>query len=53
VPEKELAAVARRTPVGRIGTPEDIASLVAWLAGDGADWITGQVITMDGGYFLR
>ena len=53
VPEKALDAWARRTPVPRLGKPDDITSLVAWLAGDGSEWMTGQVLTMDGGYFLR
>ena len=53
VPEAALASVARRTPVGRIGQPEDLASLVAWLAAPATEWMTGQVVTMDGGYFLR
>lgn len=53
VPEKALDAWARRTPVPRLGQPSDITSIVAWLAGDGSEWMTGQVLTMDGGYFLR
>jgi NAD(P)-dependent dehydrogenase (short-subunit alcohol dehydrogenase family) len=53
VPEKALDAWARRTPVPRLGRPGDITSLVAWLAGDESEWMTGQVLTMDGGYFLR
>lgn len=53
IPEKALDAWARRTPVPRLGRPSDITSLVAWLAGDGSEWMTGQVLTMDGGYFLR
>lgn len=36
-------------PMGRIGTPKDIANLVLFLAGDGSDYITGQVICVDGG----
>ncbi|ODP37652.1 SDR family oxidoreductase [Sphingomonas turrisvirgatae] len=36
-------------PVGRVGTPEDIAATVAFLAGDGAGFITGQQIVVDGG----
>ena len=39
-------------PLGRIGQPEDAARLVAFLAGDEAAWITGQVIHSEGG-FLR
>jgi enoyl-[acyl-carrier protein] reductase III len=53
VPEKALDAWARRTPISRLGVPADIVSLVAWLAGGGSEWMTGQVLTMDGGYFLR
>ena len=36
-------------PVGRVGTPEDIAATVAFLASDGAGFITGQRIVVDGG----
>lgn len=53
VPEAHLTAWARRTPVPRLGRPDDIASLVAWLAGPASEWMTGQVVTLDGGYFLR
>jgi NAD(P)-dependent dehydrogenase (short-subunit alcohol dehydrogenase family) len=42
----------RRLPLGRWGAPEDAARLVAWLASDEAGWITGQVITSDGGFSL-
>jgi gluconate 5-dehydrogenase len=34
----------------RLGTPEDVAPLAVFLAGPGADYITGQVIAVDGGY---
>lgn len=37
------------TPLGRSGTPEEIASVVAWLASDGASYITGQSLVVDGG----
>ena len=47
--EKQLAA---KFPVGRVGEPEDAARLVAFLAGDEAAWITGQVLHSEGG-FLR
>ena len=43
------ADVASRYPLQRLGTPEDIASAVAFLASPDASWITGQVITLDGG----
>ncbi len=39
-------------PMGRLGTPEDAARLVAWLASPEAGWVTGQVISSEGG-FLR
>jgi enoyl-[acyl-carrier protein] reductase III len=42
----------RRTPFGRVGTPEEIASVVAFLCTNRASWITGQIIIVDGGYTL-
>nr|WP_211256730.1 3-oxoacyl-ACP reductase FabG [Allokutzneria albata] len=42
-------AIADAVPLRRIGQPEDIASAVAFLAGDGASFITGQVLYVDGG----
>ncbi|MEC9266785.1 MAG: SDR family oxidoreductase [Pseudomonadota bacterium] len=41
-------AVAR-TPAGRLGRPEDVANLIAWLCGDEAAFVTGQCYTVDGG----
>jgi 3-oxoacyl-[acyl-carrier protein] reductase len=38
-------------PMGRIGQPEDAAQLVAFLASDDAQWITGQIIHSDGGFW--
>lgn len=48
--EETLAALAEDTPVGRLGRPEDIAAVVSFLASDAASFITGQVITSDGGF---
>ncbi len=38
-----------RTPLGRVGQPKDIATVVSFLASDEAGWITGQVIPVAGG----
>lgn len=46
------AELLPRFPMGRLGRPEDAASLVAWLCSDEAGWVTGQVIHAEGG-FLR
>lgn len=48
-PEKAKAQALRRHPVGRFGQPEDIAAAVAWLASDESAFVSGQVITVDGG----
>ena len=43
------ARLLAQTPLGRIGNPDDIAGTVAWLLGDTAAYVTGQVIHVDGG----
>ena len=40
-------------PLGRMGNPSDVASLVAFLAGEGAGYITGQTLVVDGGLFMQ
>jgi 3-oxoacyl-[acyl-carrier protein] reductase len=40
-------------PFGRLGEPDDPARLIAWLVGEEARWVTGQVITTDGGFSLN
>src|SRR5947208_1378408 len=47
-----LASLLRLIPYGRIGQPEDIGRVVAWLASDDADYIHGQTIFVDGGMTL-
>jgi 3-oxoacyl-[acyl-carrier protein] reductase len=42
-------AVERMIPLQRMGTPEDVAGVVGFLAGDGAGYITGQVVSVNGG----
>jgi 3-oxoacyl-[acyl-carrier protein] reductase len=49
LPEKIKAEVKERVPVRRLGSPDDIADLVCYLAGPGAGYLTGQVIAVDGG----
>ena len=44
---------AKLTPLGRVGTPADIGKTVSFLVGDGADFITGQTIWVDGGLFSK
>lgn len=48
----ELKALAEQTPLGRLGTPEDVASAVLFLAGDGASFITGHTLSVGGGFAL-
>ena len=45
-------ALAEDTPVGRLGTPEDVAALALFLASDSASFITGQCIGADGGFAM-
>jgi NAD(P)-dependent dehydrogenase (short-subunit alcohol dehydrogenase family) len=43
--------VRRATPMRRYGTPADVGAAVAYLASDGASWVTGQTLPVNGGYF--
>ncbi|MEZ5855538.1 MAG: SDR family oxidoreductase [Hyphomicrobiaceae bacterium] len=44
--------VLRMYPLGRIGEPEDAAAAIAFLASDDAAWITGQVLSVNGGFAM-
>ena len=52
LPPAVLPQLAEETPLGRLGTPEDIAEAVAFLADQRASFVTGQVLTVDGGFIL-
>ena len=47
--EEKIAANGQRHPLGRIGQPEDVAELAAFLLSDKSSWITGQILHVDGG----
>lgn len=47
-----IEEIVNNTPIPRIGKPEDVASLVKFLSSEDANFITGQIITIDGGYSL-
>jgi NAD(P)-dependent dehydrogenase (short-subunit alcohol dehydrogenase family) len=48
-PAEARRRVLSTFPMGRLGTPEDVAKAIAFLAGDDAGWITGSFLTVDGG----
>ncbi len=50
--EAARAAFVARQPMGRLGTPEEIAALAVYLSGDDAQFITGQAVVIDGGLTL-
>jgi 3-oxoacyl-[acyl-carrier protein] reductase len=51
--EQIRTAILENIPLGRMGTPEDVANLVCFLASDAAAYITGQTITVDGGMVMH
>ena len=50
--EETRAMLVEETPLGRLGTPEDIAHAVAFFASEKASFLTGQVLTADGGFIV-
>jgi 3-oxoacyl-[acyl-carrier protein] reductase len=53
LPDEQRVAAIGATPLGRLGTVEDIASAVAFIASDEASFITGQVLAVDGGLVMQ
>ena len=52
VPEKVLQMVRERTPLGRLGTPRDVAYAYLFLASDESDYVNGAVLSVDGGLVI-
>jgi NAD(P)-dependent dehydrogenase (short-subunit alcohol dehydrogenase family) len=52
VSDAENEAFAQRTPLGRLGTPEDVAHAVVFLASDRASFITGEIVDVNGGLLI-
>ena len=52
LPETVRKAFLEQIPLGRFGNPEDVAELAAYLASDGAGYVTGQVIGINGGLYM-
>lgn len=52
IDDETIAALMEETPLGRIGTPKDIADSVAFLCSDRAEFITGQILGVNGGFVI-
>jgi len=53
LPQAQVDLVLKATPLGKLGTVEDVAHAVAFLASDQANFITGQIISVDGGLIMQ
>ena len=51
-PEQKAQIIARE-PIGRVGTPEEVAEAVVWLCSDAASFVTGHAMSVDGGYVAQ
>jgi 3-oxoacyl-[acyl-carrier protein] reductase len=52
LPDKLKEAFVQQIPLGRVGEPEDVAETVHWLCSEGARYVTGQVIHVNGGLYM-
>jgi NAD(P)-dependent dehydrogenase (short-subunit alcohol dehydrogenase family) len=50
--QRRIASVLKMYPLGRLGEPDDIAAAIVFLASDRAAWITGQVLSVNGGFVM-
>ena len=48
--DRDVGEIRDDVPLGRTGTPDDVAQAVLFLAENGASYITGQILTVDGGW---
>ena len=48
----DLSALEEEIPLGRLGTPRDVASAVAFLLSDAAKYITGETLRVNGGFYM-
>jgi NAD(P)-dependent dehydrogenase (short-subunit alcohol dehydrogenase family) len=51
--EDRMAQLVASEPIGRLGTPDEVAEAVVWLCSDAASFVTGHALTVDGGYVAR
>jgi 3-oxoacyl-[acyl-carrier protein] reductase len=52
LPEAVVSKMLESIPLGRLGSTEDIASAVSFLAGPGAGYVTGQILAVNGGMYM-
>lgn len=49
IPDKVIEKLIEKVPLGRMGKPQDIANAYLWLASDESSYVTGHVLSVDGG----
>jgi 3-oxoacyl-[acyl-carrier protein] reductase len=52
LPDDQKKALLEQIPLGRLGTPQDVAAAVAYLASAGGDYVTGAVLHVNGGMYM-